>query len=292
MTRKRPIQQGGSRSTGTQENYWCKIAVTSPHDSRKLSPLELDSASRRLWLVNDWSRFEEAIEVVTGANARRVISYQRLLFQDVDIRGKSLLDVGGGTGVMAFYGALCGANRVVCLEPSAAGSNQGVQERFERIRSKTDLDVKFVTGRIQTWSEPFDIVLMNNVVNHLDEDVCRRLHIDARARSVYRSHLEHVADVTKKWLIVGDCSRSSFLAALGVHNPFAPSIEWEKHQRPELWAQMFESLGFRTTRLRWNASARLGKVGQAILGNRVGAYLTNAHFILTLERESGTSHQS
>lgn len=247
-----------------------------------------NQGSRKLLAVDSWGRFEEAIVEVTGANARRVISYQKLLFQDVDIRGRSLLDVGGGTGVMAFYGALCGAKRVVCLEPSAAaGSKDGIRERFDHIRSRTDLDVEFVAGSLQDWSEPFDIVLLNNVINHLDESACQRLHFDPHARSAYRSQLMRIADVTKAWLVVSDCSKRNFWASVGIHNPFAPSIEWEKHQKPELWAELLGSAGFRTHGLRWNALARAGKMGQAVLGNRLGGYLTNSHFILTLGRETG-----
>jgi len=171
------------------------------------------------------------------------------------------------------------------------GVNGRCPRGFELIRSKVDVDVDFVSCRLEDWSEAFDVVLINNVINHLDEGACQRLHLDAQARRTYRAQLEKAAEVTKSWLIVADCSRSNLFASLRVQNPFAPSIEWDQHQRPELWAEILEMVGFRRHRLRWNAPARLGMVGQAILGNRLGGYLTNSHFIMTLRRATETSDQ-
>ena len=37
-------------------------------------------------------------------------------------------------------------------------------------------------------------------------------------------------------LVVCDCSNSNFFARLNISNPFAPAIEWQKHQRPEVWS--------------------------------------------------------
>lgn len=239
--------------------------------------------------MDDLNRFKEAIENVTGADGDRVVHYQRLLYGAVDLRGKSLLDVGGGGGLVAFYAALSGAQNVVCLEPTAAGSSGGNQERFEQIRKRTGAEARFVNARLEDWTEPSDVVVLNNVINHLDEDTCMRLHRDGEARKTYSSLLERIRDLTRGCLVVADCSRRNLWGDLHLPNPFSPNIEWHKHQSPRLWAEMLEGIGLITIRLIWNAPARLGAVGQTVLGNRVGGYCTNSHFILTLGKEEEIS---
>jgi hypothetical protein len=143
--------------------------------------------------VDEWRRFQEVVVEVTGANGSRAISYQRLLFQDVDVRGRSLLDLGGGTGVVSFYACPLRSQKGRMPRTERCGVNGRCPRGFELIRSKVDVDVDFVSGRLEGWSEAFDVVLMNNVINHLDEGACQRLHLDAQAGRTYRAQLEKAA---------------------------------------------------------------------------------------------------
>ena len=61
--------------------------------------------------------------VTSKAWARRQLED---LFDGVDLSGKRMLDIGGGSGIYSFYAACAGAREVICLEPEAAGSMSGV----------------------------------------------------------------------------------------------------------------------------------------------------------------------
>ena len=49
--------------------------------------------------------------------------YLKYIFGPIDFAGRTMLDVGGGSGVFSFYAACKGARRVACLEPEGDGSS-------------------------------------------------------------------------------------------------------------------------------------------------------------------------
>lgn len=116
--------------------------------------------------------------------------------------------------------------------------------------------------------------------------VCRRLLEDQIARNRYLEMLCKLAKLTTPggYLIVADCARENFWDRIGRRSPFAPSIEWSLHHQPEVWAGLLQRAGFGDERVRWNTHAKLGAPGQGLLGNRLGGYLTNSHFILTARK--------
>ena len=61
----------------------------------------------------------------------RLQIYLSSLFADIDLRGKRVIDIGGGTGLYSFYAAACGgARNVVCLEPEVHGRHSGMNVKF------------------------------------------------------------------------------------------------------------------------------------------------------------------
>ena len=97
----------------------------------------------------------------------------------------------------------------------------------------------------------FDIILLHNSINHLDETACINLLGDEASRTIYLnmcSKLSALASSGAK-LIVCDCSRYNFFALLGIKNPFAPTIEWHKHQAPEIWVDLLSQVGFVNPRI-------------------------------------------
>jgi SAM-dependent methyltransferase len=221
-------------------------------------------------------------------NLRFYISY---LFRDVDLRGKTILDVGAGDGRYSLYAASAGAASVVSLEPETAGSRRGTGEAFMKAAEHLQLDqVQLVPERLQDY-EPgdttFDVQLLHSSINHLDEDACTRLHNDSRARNVYLGILRKLAATAAPGakLIAVDCSRRNLFAHFG-RNPLAPSIEWEKHQPPELWARLLEEVGFRNPKIRWNSFNTLRSMGRLLLGNRIASYCLTSSFCLSMERHA------
>jgi hypothetical protein len=75
------------------------------------------------------------------------------------------------------------------------------------------------------------VVIMFNVINHLDEDAVVVLHQDPVAFERYVTLLKnlHFRMRPGGWIVVADCARANFWPRLGLGSPFARSIEWHKH---------------------------------------------------------------
>jgi SAM-dependent methyltransferase len=218
----------------------------------------------------------------------RYATYLRLLFDGVVIAGRSVLDVGGGSGLISFYAATSGASSVVCLDPVGDGSNPAMERQYELLETGVGGPVVRVRQRFQDLDPlegRFDIVLIHNAVNHLDEDACERLPA-ADARQAYTAIFSNLRSLLAPGghLIMADCGRKNIWSDLRLPNVFAPGIEWNIHQQPEIWNELLLSSGFGVGRIRWDAPSKLRRTGQIVLGNRVGGYLTNSHFVLTCPR--------
>ena len=219
-----------------------------------------------------------------------LIFHMRELFAGVDLNDKRMLDIGGGEGTHSFYAACTGARRVVCLEPEVEGSNTKMTDTFRRFQEQIPVTgVTLDTNTIQDFStdtEQFDVVLLHNSINHLDEEACIKLHEDQSAGDSYRGVLSHIGDLCapNATLIVCDCSPDNFFARVGMRNPFAPAIEWHKHQSPELWADLLGDVGFRDPRIRWTPLNRLRDAGKPFTGNRLAAFFLASHFCLKMTK--------
>ena len=215
------------------------------------------------------------------------------LFKDMSFKGKTMLDIGGGSGIISFYSACLGAKEVVCLEPEAAGSRSGVLEKFRRLHTRLQLSqVGLEPTTLQSFDpagRKFDIVLLHNSVNHLDETACISLLKDENSSEIYKSIFSKIYSLSNSGagLIVCDCSRYNFFALLRIINPFAPSIEWHKHQSPKVWAQLLSEVGYCNPEINWNAPSDLRSPGALLLGNKYLSYFLTSHFCLRMEKPSG-----
>jgi SAM-dependent methyltransferase len=228
-----------------------------------------------------------------GRRSHNVRSRARWLFDGVDLRGRRLLDVGAGAGVLSMYAACAGAARVVSLEPEGPGSRSRspALDAWSALAARVGAleRAQFVAATLQDY-EPgtaaFDVVLLHASINHLDEDACASLHTNGTAREVYAGLCEKLARLSAPGaaLVVSDCSRRNLFGDLGIRNPLAPSIEWHKHQQPELWARLLAGHGFGKPRIRWAAPCSLGRPGRFVLGHRATAYCLRSGFCLTMER--------
>lgn len=209
------------------------------------------------------------------------------LFGGIDFRNRRVLDIGGGDGVYSFYAGIRGAREVLCLEPEADGSDGCITGAFQRMQAALpDLPVRMERKLVQQHHdvEGYDVIIMNASINHIDEDACARLHRDARAQQIFRGVFAHIARLARPGgrLVVTDCSRRNFFAALGLTNPLCPTIEWHKHQPPAVWARLLEESGFALPRIRWEPLYRFGRAGERLLGNRYAAYFLKSMFRLEM----------
>ena len=214
----------------------------------------------------------------------------RTLFQDIVLENRTVLDVGGGSGLHSFYAACMGAREVVCLEPETEGSRSGMGAKFRKLNEMLGYDqVKFEPVTFQAFDpaeKQFDIILLHNSVNHLDETACINLLNDEASRAIYMDIFSKLSALASRGakLIVCDCSRYNFFALLRIRNPFAPTIEWHKHQAPEVWVDLLRQVGFVNPRIRWTAFNTLRSPGRALLGNKLLSYFLRSDFRFTMEK--------
>ena len=214
----------------------------------------------------------------------------KTLFKDIALENRRVLDVGGGSGLHSFYAACMGAKEVVCLEPETEGSRSGVGAKFKKLNGMLGQDqVTFEPVTFQAFEpaeKQFDIILLHNSINHLDETACINLLNSETSQAIYLdmfSKLSSLANSGAK-LIVCDCSRYNFFALLGIRNPFASTIEWHKHQAPEVWVGLLSQVGFVNPRLRWTAFNTLRSPGRVLLGNKLLSYFLRSDFHFTMEK--------
>jgi SAM-dependent methyltransferase len=221
--------------------------------------------------------------------------YHDALFASVRLTGRRVLDVGGGIGACSFWAALAGARDVVCLEPEKAGSTSGTSKRFQELARELALaNARLETISLQDLdaaSETFDVVVMNNSINHLDEEACAALQASEVARRRYRAIFKRIADLAggQADLIIADCTPNNLFPRLGLKHPVSRSIEWHKHHPPEVWARELTAVGFETIKIRWTPYARLGQLGWWLTANRPAAFVLTGHFILKMKRRREAS---
>ena len=214
----------------------------------------------------------------------------KTLFKNIVLKNRRVLDIGGGSGLHSFYAACMGAKEVVCLEPETEGSHSGIGAKFRKLGGLLGYDqVKFEPVTFQAFEpagKQFDIILLHNSINHLDETACINLLNDEAFKAIYLnmcSKLNSLAGSGAK-LIVSDCSRYNFFALLRINNPFAPTIEWHKHQAPEVWLRLLGQAGFINPRIRWTSFNSLRSPGRVLLGNKLLSYFLRSHFCFTMEK--------
>ena len=214
----------------------------------------------------------------------------KTLFQDIVLENRTVLDVGGGSGLHSFYAACMGAREVVCLEPETEGSRSGMGAKFRKLNEMLGYDqVRFEPVTFQAFDpaeKQFDIILLHNSINHLDETACINLLNDEASRAIYMDIFSKLSALASRGakLIVCDCSRYNFFALLRVRNPFAPTIEWHKHQAPEVWVGLLSQAGFINPKVRWTAFNTLRSPGRVLLGNKLLSYFLRSDFRFTMEK--------
>lgn len=224
-------------------------------------------------------------KVAQAVGYRSLRRYQKrtnFLFHQIPLKGRRLLDVGCGRGAFALWAALHGADYVLGLEPESDGSTSGTLATFKGLIEDLGLGGK-VEARglfLEELSEvqAFDVIIMYNVINHLDENAVTRLPDDDEAAGRFLAIARRLRSLlnTGGWLILADCGRSNFWHSLGVPSPLSPTIDWEKHQEAPVWLDLFTRAGFRPQDWRWSPLYPFG----ALSANRVVQYLTMSHYVL------------
>lgn len=216
--------------------------------------------------------------------------YLEGFYRGIPLSQKSVLDIGCGIGLLSIYAFCKGARPVVGLEPEAEGSTVGALDKFLEMINK--LGLKEITALPYTFqeydceNESYDVIALNNSINHLDEQTCIHLQDSQSARDKYIALLTKMNRALRSngKIIITDRSRYNLFAFLGVKNPLCPSIEWHKHQSPRFWANLLECSGFTKPRISWATPSILRALGKP-LGNRAVSYFLCSHFRLVMDKE-------
>lgn len=234
--------------------------------------------------------YQSAINNKLYTNRTRLINYLQYIFGDNALSGKNVLDIGGGSGLLTIFAATLGAD-ATCLEPEFDGSSNGMIESFYRLRK----DLHFVSGRAELRKTTFqdfnpdqvyNIIVLANSVNHLDEDATKNISRDKIARVRFIEMFRKMYFMTEPGgrLIITDCDRRNFFNDLGMKSPFMPTIEWEKHQSPYSWLALLSEVGFSEPSIKWSSPNSLGWLGRLLFSNRLVAYFLFSHFRLEVKR--------
>jgi SAM-dependent methyltransferase len=211
-------------------------------------------------------------------------------FDDVELSGRTMLDVGAGRGQHSLYAAVQGAD-VLALEPEAAGSRGSPAETLLRLRGELGLDehVTLRGDRLQDLdadARTFDVVALLASINHLDEDACIHLLDDPAAVETYRGLFQRLFELTAPGgtILIADASRHNFWGTtLHVKNPLARQIEWHKHQTPEIWTLFLLGAGFTSPQVRWTTLGPL-RHARRVLANPTASFFLQSTFQLRARR--------
>jgi hypothetical protein len=213
------------------------------------------------------------------------------IFKGVDLKNKRMLDIGGGNGLASIRSLMQGGlKEATVLDPFDSGSNSDMLEQFQKMKYASGVGdrLKLHIGTLKDLSVKdgiFDIALMHNSVNHINEEMIPLLKFSLKARNTFLEEFKSIRSriALNGTLIVSDCSNRNFFGDMGIKNPIAPTINWAIHQSPAVWSAIIQSSEFKHARTTWTTRRELGRFGHFILGNKVGAYLTSSHFTLVFK---------
>jgi SAM-dependent methyltransferase len=211
----------------------------------------------------------------------------RDLLRGIDFEDGDVLEIGAGEGLLSVWTLYRGARSVVSLEPECAGATEGVGARAATHRQALDIgDVwDYRPDPLQSYQADrrFRVVLSHNSINHLDEPACEQLLVDEKARARYVSLFARIRDLLESGgsFVFADCARVNYWDRAGRPSPFAPEIEWWKHQEPETWCELLREARLLPVSVRWShpfyrAQHFLGP----LLANRTAARCLASWFIV------------
>jgi SAM-dependent methyltransferase len=211
------------------------------------------------------------------------------VFKDVDLPGRTVLEIGAGRGELSFWAAYQGANAVVALEPEISGSSRGMLQDFESLMCSSGLrNVTLHKQTIQEHDAPvehFDVVVSHSSMEHLDEAAVAHLRDDQGARRVYAEILQKIARAMKPGgaFIICNVSQNNFWPMIGRKNPFAPRLDWHLHPTPQTWKRLLRSNGFCDVEVEWPHRYSARRLGPLVT-NPLFAFFTDSSFRLVARR--------
>lgn len=247
--------------------------------------MTMDNANRvSETFIQSWYKAFSVTHNWTQKRSRRLLNYYLQYVSNFKLENSTVLDIGGGSGLLSFICAELGS-KVTCIDPLSDGSNSNMLKLRQIIlQGCRDKQIEFLPSSFQDFveSNKFDVIFMHNSVNHLDEYACLNLKESDMARLKYITIFQKISRISKNngLLILSDCSNRNLFGDLGFVNPFAPTINWQLHQDPETWIKIIKNCNLEFIEVRWSSPQIIGWLGKKFLRNKRFAYLTTSHFTI------------
>ncbi|MDP1853775.1 MAG: class I SAM-dependent methyltransferase [Candidatus Omnitrophota bacterium] len=206
-------------------------------------------------LINKFTAL--AVDNMLYKSKNKLLFRAKQVFGDIDLKDKSMLELGCGDGVYSIWAKINGAKRVIGLEPEVDGSTSGSAKIFTELINNLNLDnIDCLPQTIENFNPngiKFDIVLSNMSINHFDENACIKLNSNLDAQRKYLGIFNKVKSTMKprgKFIIL-DNSNKNFFGIFKKRSPFCPNINWRKHQPPKVWIKLLKQAGFGEAKISW-----------------------------------------
>lgn len=219
---------------------------------------------------------------------KRVFGYSfyfnNYIFEGIDLRDKTLLDLGGGNGIASFF-AYHKEKSCKCtvVDPYLDGSHDQMRLQFNNLSKFNDNAVTLHNDYVDTLPEnsKFDLILMHNSINHIGEDIVCDIDTNKDSQIEYSRRLAKILDRAKSnaTIIVADCSSKNLWNDLKIKNILAPTIDWNLHKPPSVWQKLIEDLRCEHIRTKWTARREFLLLGKLLLSNRFASYMINSSFV-------------
>ena len=208
--------------------------------------------------------------------------YLNNTFQDIDFKDKNVLDIGSGNGIFSFYAKICGARKVICLEPSLDGSSNNNNYIFNLIKKNFKFkDVTYLAENVQDYItyQKFDLIILKDSINHIDEESCINLKKSNIFKNNYINLFNKIYGLmsTNANIFISDCSNKNFFDDLNLKNPFVSDIEWFKHQDPNEWIKLMKITNYNIDSLKWSSINSL-RFLKNFNNNKIISYFTSSNF--------------
>lgn len=213
---------------------------------------------------------------------KNFLFYLKNTFSRINFKDKTILDVGSGNGIFSFYFIINGAKEVVCLEPSLDGSDNNNENIFLSIVNEFRFtNIKFINQSLQNYitNKRFDLIVMKDSINHINEDACINLKKNNYNRKIYIDIFNKINSLMlpDSQIFLSDASSKNFFGDLKIKNPFVGEIEWFKHQEPNIWISLMKESDFDIKFLDWSSINSLQFLGK-MSNSKLISYFTSSNF--------------
>jgi len=209
-------------------------------------------------------------------------------FEGVPLKGRRILEIGSGKGLLSLYMALQGGS-VVGMEPEMWGSTPGAASLQAGRARRLGVDLEFLDADFNTYDfkdQRFDVIVLEACINHLYESPHSALAHRPTFEAYQKIAAHMLALLAPGGVVVAtDASRYAFFTMAkkyGIRRPWNwehTSINWRVHQNGSTWAQIFKAAGFSRATVDYPVPQKLAPLAP-LVNTALANFFLQGRFIL------------